>query len=85
LLDTKGTALLYAGKASEAAAILGEAAASRSSDPRYYLHLAAAYDRLGNAARAKEAFAIAQRGQLTRQLLTDGDRRLLAELTAKLR
>ena len=85
LLDTKATALLYAGKPSEAAAILGDAISSPNPDPRYYLHLAAACDRLGDAGRAREALARAERGQLTRQLLTDGDRRLLAELSKKFR
>jgi tetratricopeptide (TPR) repeat protein len=85
LLDTKATALLYAGKPGEAAAILGEAISSPNPDPRYYLHLAAACDRLGEAGRAREALARAERGELTRQLLTDGDRRILAELSKKFR
>ena len=85
LLDTKGTALLYAGKSGEAAAILADAVSSRNPDPRYYLHLAAACDRLGESGRAREAFVRAERGELARQLLTDGDRRLLAELSKKYR
>ena len=85
LLDTKGTALLLLGKPKEAAELLGLAAASRDADPRYFLHLAVAYERLGETGKAREAFARARHGDLAGYVLTETDRRLLTELEAKFR
>ncbi len=85
LLDTKGTILLYQGKAKESLELLAAAASVPNADPRYHFHLAIAHYRLGDLGQAREALATSQKRDLSRQVLTDGDRRLLAELDAKLR
>lgn len=83
LMDTKGTALVYLGKANEAVECLKTAVLVPEPDPRYYFHLAVAYDRLGEVGKAREELAKARRGELTRRVLTEMDRRLLAELDKK--
>ena len=59
LLDTKGTILLYDGKAAEAAPLFEKAVSAAKSagpDPRYCFHLALAYDRLGEKRKAGAAW-----------------------------
>ncbi|HUT92892.1 MAG TPA: tetratricopeptide repeat protein [Thermoguttaceae bacterium] len=83
LLDTKGTILLLDGQAREAVELLEEAS-SLASDPRYLFHLALAYRRTGETDKARAALGKAHEGNLTGKTLTETDRRLLAELEAKL-
>jgi tetratricopeptide (TPR) repeat protein len=83
LLDTKGMILVFEGKADEAVPLLQEATARPRSDPRYHFHLAVAYDRSGDAGKAREALTTARKGELTRQVLTSLDQQMLAELEKK--
>jgi tetratricopeptide (TPR) repeat protein len=84
LLDTKGTILMGLGKTDQAAQLLHDATRSPDPDPRYHFHLAVAYDRLGEVGKAREELAKARRGELSRSILTATDRKLLADLDAKL-
>ena len=86
LLDTKGTILLYDGKAKEALPFLQRAVSSATAsnpDPRYCFHLALAYDRLGENRKARDALTKARQEGLTDQFLTPTDRRLLADFERK--
>ena len=86
LLDTKGTILLYDGKAAEAAALLAKAVSAATStgpDPRYCFHLALAYDRLGKERQSTEVLEKARRGGLTKNVLTPTDLELLRKLEQK--
>jgi Tfp pilus assembly protein PilF len=88
LLDTKGTILLSEDKPSknelkDALTCLEKAAATPGADPRFHFHLAVAYDRASEAEKAGEAFAKALDGDLKDQILTETDRRWLAELEQK--
>ena len=84
LLDTKGMILFYSGRAKEAAELLETAVSTPRADARYFFHLAAAYDRLGEKKKASEAFSRAQAADLTSQLLTEMDKKLLADLSKRL-
>lgn len=83
LLDTKGMILVFDEKAGEAVPLLEQAAAAPRSDPRYHFHLAVAYDRTGQAEKARAALSAARKGELTRQVLTSLDQQMLADLEKK--
>ena len=83
LLDTKGMILVFEKKPDEAVPLLEEAAAMPQADPRYSFHLAVAYDRAGQAEKARAALLAARKGNLTRQVLTPLDRQMLADLEKK--
>ncbi|MCD4726618.1 MAG: tetratricopeptide repeat protein, partial [Pirellulales bacterium] len=83
LLDTKGMILVFDDKPDEAVPLLEEAAATPQADPRYHFHLAVAYDRIGEAEKARAALLAARKGNLTRQVLTPLDRQMLADLEKK--
>jgi len=85
LLDTKGMILVQDGKPKEAVPLLEAAASGPYPDPRYNFHLAAAYARLGDTAKAKDAFGKVDRAELKKQVLTPNDQTYLKELEAKLR
>jgi Flp pilus assembly protein TadD len=80
LLDTKGTVHLMQGDDAEAVACLEEAVDAVATDPRYYFHLAAAYQKIGRAADARTAFRRAMDNGLDRQVLTASDRELRTRL-----
>ncbi len=84
LLDTKGMILVFQKKPDEAVPLLEEAAAGPQSDPRYHFHLAVAYDRAGEAGKARAALLAARKGNLTQSVLTPSDREMLAALEKKL-
>lgn len=84
LLDTKGTILMLAGRTADAVPLLEKAAAASKPDPRYSLHLAVAYGRLGEIEKARNEFRKVSRDDLVRQVLTASDRRSLADLERKL-
>lgn len=84
LLDTLGTILLRAGKFGEAVSALEESVAGSASDPRYYFHLAAAYEGAGQPEKAKAALSTATQMGLDRAILTEGDRTLLSTLKQQL-
>jgi tetratricopeptide (TPR) repeat protein len=84
LLDTKGMVLFFDGKTDLALAVLEEAVRAPSPDPRYWLHLAAVHEKLGQLDQARAALQQARAGDLDRQLLTKMDRQLLADLTKRL-
>jgi tetratricopeptide (TPR) repeat protein len=84
LLDTKGMALVYGGKAAEAVAWLKTAASGADSDPRFDFHLAVAYDRAGKTQEARQALSAARSRNLADQILTGKDQELLAELESRL-
>jgi tetratricopeptide (TPR) repeat protein len=83
LLDTKGMALVFDGKPGEAVPLLQEAAAMPQADPRHQFHLAVAYDRAGEAEKARAAWTTARKGNLASLLLTPLDRQMLTELEKK--
>ncbi len=83
LLDTKGMILVFEGKPEEAVPLLQEATTGAGSDPRFYFHLAVAYDQAGEAEKARAALSTARKGDLTRQVLTPKDQKLLADLEKK--
>jgi tetratricopeptide (TPR) repeat protein len=84
LLDTKGTVHLLQGEDAEAVACLEEAVDAVASDPRYYFHLAAAYQKIGRAADARTAFRRALDTGLDKQVLTASDRELRTRLEKSL-
>jgi tetratricopeptide (TPR) repeat protein len=83
LLDTKGTILLLEGKADQALPLLEEAAGASASDPRSLLHLAMAYDRIGKAEEAARATAKARERGVEEQILTENEKKWLAQLNGK--
>jgi Flp pilus assembly protein TadD len=85
LLDTKGMLLVFADKAEEAVPLLEMATAAPNADPRYYFHLAVAYLRTGDIEKARSSLKRAYDGDLTGQILTPGDKKLLAELEQSLK
>lgn len=80
LLDTKGMVLFHAGDYANARVCLEAATWDPEADPRFFFHLAAAYLRLGDTDRSREAFEHAKKHQLQRQVLTPSDQALLTEL-----
>jgi tetratricopeptide (TPR) repeat protein len=85
LLDTKGMILVFAGKAKDAVPLLETATSAPNADPRYYFHLAVAYLRTGDVENARSSLKRAYDGDLTSQILTPGDKKLLAELEQSLK
>jgi tetratricopeptide (TPR) repeat protein len=83
LLDTKAMVLFYGSRPKEAAELLEAAVLAPGADPRFFFHVAAAYDRLGEKDKAAKAFHRALAGNLDAQLLTEKDKKLLAELSAR--
>jgi predicted Zn-dependent protease len=84
LLDTKGTILVYDGRAEDAATLLREATAGTDVDPRYYFHLSLACMGTGKSDEARAAMKKAREGNLMQFILTPLERRLLQELEQKL-
>jgi tetratricopeptide (TPR) repeat protein len=80
LLDTLGTIEVRAGNPERAVAELEEAIAGAGNDPRYYFHLAVAYQRANREADAEGALNTARKYGLDRAILTVGDRELLSSL-----
>jgi Flp pilus assembly protein TadD len=83
-LDTLGTIQMRAGQASQAIASLEESVANGGADPRYYFHLAAAYQLDRQVDPAREALARSLDLGLEKQILTNGDQRLLQDLKREL-
>ena len=81
LLDTKGMALVHGDRPGDAIGLLRQAAATPDVDPRYHFHLAIALQRAGQTEEARTAFATATNSDLSRELLTETDQRLLDELS----
>lgn len=84
LLDTKGTILIHAGRADEAVSYLETAVEGPRPDPRSVLHLAVAYARVGRLDDARLRLTAARADDLNSQVLTEKDRRFLAELEGRL-
>lgn len=84
LLDTQGTIFLKAGNHEQAIACLEEATAGEATDPRYYFHLAAAYQLAQRADEARDALNLSRKRGLEKTLLTDDDRLLLSQLDQEL-
>lgn len=80
LLDTKGAILIYSGRSREAIPLLEQAAGDPQSDPRHHFHLALAYRDVGRLEDARRHLKRALDRQLTSQVLTATDLRLLEEL-----
>jgi Tfp pilus assembly protein PilF len=80
LLDTLGTIQIRSGQFAQAVASLEEAVAGGDGDPRYYFHLAAAYQRVQKMDQAKKALGRARQLGLAKTILTHGDQELLQEL-----
>jgi tetratricopeptide (TPR) repeat protein len=83
-LDTKGTALIYSGKAAQAIPVLEKAASGPRPDPRFAFHLAVAYYRAGQTDNAKRSLAKALAGDLKKKILTKKDLEFLTELQQEL-
>jgi Flp pilus assembly protein TadD len=84
LLDTKGTILLFDGKAEAAAENLEAAAREADADPRYRFHLALAYQALNRIEDANTEFQRALARNLEKQILTAKELELLAQLRSQL-
>ena len=84
LLDTKGAILLSQGRSDEAVALLEAATRDASTDVRHRFHLAAAYRNMGKLQKARDHLQLALDQHLDQQILTQSDRRLLAELKTAL-
>jgi tetratricopeptide (TPR) repeat protein len=84
LLDTKGMILIRLGDVPQAVKTLEQAVAEPSSDPRFYFHLAVAYDRNGAADDARRTLTNALSSGLESSVLTKQDKQLLGELKRKL-
>ena len=84
LLDTKGILLIRTGDVQQAVTCLRQAVTGTAVDPRFYLHLAAACDRSGQAVEARQALDKALSGGLELTILTDSDRAMLDLLRSKL-
>jgi predicted Zn-dependent protease len=78
LLDTQGTILLKLGQTEEAIACLEEATAGGTTDARYYLHLAAAYQQAKRYKDAQRMLMESRAFGLEKFVLTADDRQLLA-------
>jgi tetratricopeptide (TPR) repeat protein len=84
LLDTLGTIEIRAEKPGPAVAALEEAIAGGDRDPRYYFHLAAAYQLAKRGSDAQKAFTKAEQFGLEESILTIGDRELLRTVKQQL-
>jgi tetratricopeptide (TPR) repeat protein len=84
LLDTKGAILVYCGRSSEAIPLLESATRDSQADPRHHFHLALAYQDQGQSEQAKAQLQKALSRQLSGQLLTLTDQKLLSNLRAAL-
>jgi Flp pilus assembly protein TadD len=80
LADTKGYVLLQDGKADQAVSWFQEAVRLPNPDPRYRLHLAAAYLRMGKKDEARGEFGKVRPSELSRQIMTPAERAMLEEL-----
>jgi len=80
LLDTLGSILIRGGQYEQAVVTLEEAVAGAARDPRYFFHLAVAYDRVGRQEEAQATLATSRSYGLDRAILTSGDKELLASL-----
>lgn len=85
LLDTKGTILLTLDRADEALPLLESAASALNPDPRFRLHLALAYHKVGMTAKSQEHWELALQSGLDDQVLTDSDRVMRNEVESALR
>lgn len=79
-LDLQGVILLAEGKPAEAIPLFEKACAAPQADPRFYFHLAVAYQRIGNQVKSQESLKRARDLELEQQILTPSDKILLAEL-----
>ena len=84
LLDTQGTIFLKLKEPDKAIACLEEATVGGALDPRYYFHLAAAYESADQQEKARTNFMLAQDYGLGRALLTEDDRQILSRLESKI-
>lgn len=80
LLDTKAMILVQDGKPGEAIPLLETACGHYDPDPRYPFHLAVAYHRVGDDAKAVVAFERAIDSGLEEEILTGSDEQMLQEL-----
>jgi pentatricopeptide repeat protein len=80
LLDTQGTIFLLAGDAAQAVICLEESVAGGAADSRYYLHLAAAYQKTDQVDKARDSLARSRQYGLHNAMLTESDRQLLTQL-----
>jgi tetratricopeptide (TPR) repeat protein len=81
LIDTKAMILLHQGEVSEAIALLKQIVASpHKSDPRFYFHLALAFERNASIDSARETLQTANALGLSYNFLTPLEKNLLADL-----
>ena len=84
LLDTKGVILLKRGDVLQAVEVLKQAVALPSTDPRFYFHLAVAYERNDGIDDAQSALGNALSHGLESSILTKSDKQQLHELRQRL-
>jgi tetratricopeptide (TPR) repeat protein len=84
LLDTLGTILIRAGQNEDAVTYLNEAVAGLADDPRFFFHLAVAYQRSGDHEKAHDKLEAARKRGLDAAILTEGDQEMLAALEHEL-
>ena len=84
LLDTRGTILVHDQRYDEAVACLQEATAGGAEDPRYFFHLALAYQGAGKDKDARDALRSSRELGLKRAILTERDRKQMADLQQQL-
>jgi len=80
LMDTRGIVYLSQEQAVEAIKVFQELAQQPTSDPRFYFHLALAYQQAGNAPEARKALDQARAAGLQLHTLVPYEREKLAEL-----
>jgi len=83
LLDTKAM-IVMEDSPEQAVELLEEATQTPSADPRYYFHLAVAYEQSGVISKARDAMERAEAGKLADMPLTSSERYWLHTLNAAL-
>ena len=85
LMDTKATVLLHQGEPRKAIQILDDIVTSPGgSDPRYYLHLAMAYECIGDHAKVRESLKVAEELGLGNSYLTSLEQSKLKKIRQSL-
>lgn len=80
LLDTKAMVLVSNGQPAKAVPLLERITTTHAHDPRFHLHLALAYRKMGAQEKAAAALKQMKDADLDSHVLTPEDKKLLAEL-----
>jgi predicted Zn-dependent protease len=85
LNDTKGSIYLYDNQPDKAVELLEFAVRTVTKDPRFQFHLAAAYFGINKMDEAAKYFREAMQAGLESQVLTQADRKLIADMQGLLK